>query len=44
VRSTSFLQYSPYLANSASLKALEERWAPFYAGLDKALKDAGARP
>ena len=24
--------------------ALEERWAPFYAGLDKALKDAGARP
>jgi hypothetical protein len=31
-------------ASSASLKALEERWAPFYAGLDKALKDAGARP
>jgi hypothetical protein len=27
-----------------SLKVLEERWAPFYAGLDKALKDAGARP
>ena len=23
---------------------LAQRWAPFYAGLDKALKDAGARP
>ena len=30
--------------SAESLKALEERWAPFYAGLDKALKDAGARP
>jgi hypothetical protein len=29
---------------SASLASLAERWAPFYAGLDKALTDAGARP
>jgi hypothetical protein len=31
-------------SRAASLAALAERWAPFYAGLDKALKDAGARP
>ena len=35
---------SPATDSSASLAAVEERWAPFYAGLDKALKDAGARP
>jgi hypothetical protein len=31
-------------AGSASLAVLAERWAPFYAGLDKALRDAGERP
>jgi hypothetical protein len=31
-------------ATAAELQDLAKRWAPFYAGLDKALKDAGARP
>ena len=38
------LNASAAAARGALMAELAERWAPFYTGLDKALKDAGARP